>query len=104
VLDGLPNTDLIPSTLIVHRYYAADQTAIEQLEADRDATTRQMEELDEEHGGEDGLLADAKNDKGKLTKASVKARIEEIADDKDAGEELKLLKNYSAFIEKETHS
>ena len=24
---------------------------------------RQMEELDEEHGGEDGLLADAKNDK-----------------------------------------
>ena len=38
----------------------------------------QMEELDEEHGGEDGLLAEAKNDKGKLTKASVKARLEEI--------------------------
>ena len=60
-----------------------------------------MEELDEEHGGEDGLLADAKNDKGKLTKASVKARLEEITDDKDAGDERKMLKDYLALIEKE---
>jgi type I restriction enzyme M protein len=29
-----------------------------------------MEEMAEEHGGEDGLLEDAKNDKDKLTKAS----------------------------------
>jgi type I restriction enzyme M protein len=101
VLDGQPNTDLIPGTLIIRRYYATDRTAIEQLEADRDAITRQMEELDEEHGGEDGLLADAKNDKGKLTKASVKARIEEIADDKDAGVERRLLNDYYALIEKE---
>jgi type I restriction enzyme M protein len=101
VLDGQPNTDLIPGTLIVRRYYATDQTAIEQFEADRDVITRQMEELDEEHGGEDGLLADAKTDKGKLTKASVKARIEEIADDKDAGDERKLLKDYFALVEKE---
>ena len=34
-----------------------------------------MEEMDEEHGGEEGLLADAKNDKGKLTQASVKDRL-----------------------------
>ena len=50
-----------------------------------------MEEMDEEHGGEDGLLADAKNDKGKLTKASVKARQTEIKHDKDAADERKLL-------------
>ena len=101
VLDGEPNTDLIPTTLVISRYFAADHTAIEQLEAGRDAVTRRMEELDEEHGGEDGLLAEAKNDKGKLTKASAKARIEEIADDKDAGDELKTLKDYSGLIEKE---
>ena len=40
-----------------------------------------MEEMDEEHGGEEGLLAEAKNDKGKLTKASVKARLKEIKGD-----------------------
>src|SRR5207244_12870490 len=100
--DGKPNTDLIPETLIVRRYFAADQAAIEQLEDERDAITRQMEELDEEHSGEDGLLADAKNEKGKLTKASVRARLEEIADDKDAGDEQKILKEYLALVEKET--
>jgi type I restriction enzyme M protein len=104
VLDGKPNIDLIPTALVIRRYFVADQAAIEQFGADRDAITRQLEELDEEYGGEDGLLAEAKNDKGKLTKASVKARIEEIVDDKDAGDELKILKDYSGLIEKEAAS
>ena len=37
VLDGKPNTDLIPATLVINRYFVGDQAAIEQLEADRDA-------------------------------------------------------------------
>jgi type I restriction enzyme M protein len=101
VLDGKPNTDLIPTTLIVHHYFATDQAAIEQLEAERDTITRQMEELDEEYGSEDGLLADAKNEKGKLTKASTKSRLEEIADNKDASDERKMLKECFALMEKE---
>ena len=60
-----------------------------------------MEELDEEHGGEDGLLFEAKTDKGKLTKASVNARLKEIMYDKDAADERKLLQDYLALIEKE---
>lgn len=101
VLDGKPSADLIPPALVISRYFAADQAAIEQLEADRDATTRQMEALNEEHGGEDGLLAEGKNDKGKLAKASVKARIEEIAEDTDADDERRMLKDYVALVEKE---
>ena len=101
VQDGMPNMDLIPPALIVVRYFAAEQQAIEQLEAQRDAITRQIEELDEEHGGEDGLLADAKNDKGKLTKASAKARLAEIKRDKDAAEERKLLETYAELTEQE---
>jgi type I restriction enzyme M protein len=99
--DGKPNTDLIPPGLIVARYFAADQTAIEKLEAERDAISRQMEEMDEENGGEDGLLADAKNDKGKITKASVKARLADIKHDKQARDERKLLEAYTALIEQE---
>ena len=38
--DGKPNTDLIPPALIVARYFAAEQAAIEQLEAERDAISR----------------------------------------------------------------
>lgn len=100
-LDGKPNTDLIPNTLIIARYFAAEQAAIEQLEVERDAISRQMEEMDEEHGGEDGLLNDGKNDKGKLTKTSVKARLSEIKGDKDAADERKMLEAYAALIEKE---
>ena len=82
--NGKPNTDLIPPALIVARYFAAEQAAIEQLETERDAISRQIEEMNEEHGGEEGLLSEAKNDKGKLTKVSVKARLTEIKHDKEA--------------------
>lgn len=101
IQDGKPNTDLIPPALIVARYFAAEQAAIEQREAERDAISRQMEELDEEHGGEEGLLNEAKNDKGKLTKASVKARQTAIKRDKEAADERKLLDAYADLIEQE---
>jgi type I restriction enzyme M protein len=101
VQNSKPNIDLIPPALVVARYFAKEQKAIEQLEAERDAFTRQMEELDEEHGGEDGLLADAKNDKGKLTKVSAKARLSDIKRDKTAADERKLLETYVDLTESE---
>jgi type I restriction enzyme M protein len=102
VTDGQPNTDLIPEPLIVRRYFAKEQAVIEKLEAGRDDITRQMEEMDEEHGGEDGLLADGKTDKGKLSRVSVTARLKEIKGDKDAADERKLLEEYLGLIEKES--
>ena len=93
---------LIPPQLIIARYFKAEREAIEQLEAGRDAISRQMEELDEEHGGEEGLLAEAKNDKGKLTKATVAARLKDIKSDKEAADERKLLNAYLALIEQES--
>jgi len=101
VLNGKPNTDLIPSGLIVARYFAAEQAAIEKLEADREAISRQIEEIDEEHGGEEGFLGEARTNKGKLTKASVKARLVEIKGDRGAVEERKVLEMYMTLIEKE---
>lgn len=100
-VDGKNNTDLIPPALIIQRYFAFDAAAIEQRETERDAISRQMEEMDEEHGGEDGLLADAKTEKGKLTKISVKARLTVIKRDKDAQEERKLLDDYAKLIDQE---
>ena len=107
VQDGKPNVDLIPTALIVARYFAAEQQAVEALEAERDAITRQMEEQDEEHGGEDGLLLEAKTDKGKLTAKSVKDRLKVLqsitvrAEVADAQDEIKALKAYAALIEQE---
>jgi type I restriction enzyme M protein len=101
VVDGKPNTDLIPPALIIRRYFETEAKDIEQYEAERDAISRQMEELDEEHGGDDGLLADAKNDKGKLTKVSAKARLADIKRDGDAADERKVLNEYLALSERE---
>ncbi|MCX6141978.1 MAG: class I SAM-dependent DNA methyltransferase [Ignavibacteriales bacterium] len=101
VLDGKPNTDLMSQPLIINRYFQTEAKAIEKLEAHRDAIIQQMQEMDEEHGGDEGLLADAKTDKGKLTKASVKARLAEMKDDKDFSDERKLLEEYQALIEKD---
>ena len=105
VQNGQPNTDLIPPALVVARYFAAEQKAIEQLEAERDALTRQMEELDEEHGGDNGeergLLAEGKTDKGKLSAKSVKDRLKFITADRDFREEIAMLKTYLALVEQE---
>ena len=99
---GKPNFDLIPVQLIINRYFKADAEAIEKLEAAREAFAREMDELAEEHSGEDGLLEEAKTDKGKLTKVSVKARLVAIKYDWNANEERKVLNNYLKLIEKES--
>ena len=62
---------------------------------------RELEELSEEHSGEDGLLDDAKTDKGKLTAKSVKERLKTIRQDTDAADEWKLLEQVLALIDKE---
>ena len=93
---------LIPPQLIIFHYFAAERDAIEKYEAERDAVSSQMEELDEEYGGEEGLLAEAKNDKGNLTKVSVNARLKEIKNDADVADERKQLNAYLALIEQES--
>ena len=101
VLDGKANTDLIPTPLIVARYFNAERLAIEQLDADREAISRQMEEQDEEHGGEEGLLAEGKTDKGKLSAKSVKERLKAIKNDKEVLEEQTALEAYLVLNEQE---
>jgi len=99
---GKPNVDLIPPQLIINRYFRSEAKAIERLEADREAVTREIEELAEGNSGEDGLLEEAKTDKGKITKASVKARLAAIKHDWGAKEERMILNEYLKLIEKES--
>lgn len=98
------NSDLIPAQLLIQRYFRAEQQAIEQLEAAREALVRKLEELDEEHAGEDGLLEEAKNEKGKLTKASVKARLKDIFAEPDTENERTLLNTYLDLLDQEVEA
>lgn len=101
---GKPNMDLIPPDLVAARYFAADRKAVDALEAQREALARQLEELEEEHGGEGGLLFEAQTDKGKLTRGSVKARLaaaQEGGADAAVPGEMGMLRQYLALIEQE---
>ena len=104
-LDGWKaNSDFIPPQLIINRYFAPEQQNIEKLEAARDAITNHLEELVEEYGDEGGLLEEAKNEKGKITKASVKVRLKDIFGEPDATDERAVLNEYLDLLEQETEA
>lgn len=98
---GQPNTDLIPAALVVARYFASEQAEVERLEAERDAISRQIEELEEEHASDEGLLVEAKNDKGKITVKGVKDRLKALKADPTAAEEWQLLQQYANLADQE---
>lgn len=87
-------TELIPPRLIVTRYFADKQQAIDELQAKQDAATQALDSYLEEQGGEDGLLVEAINDKDKITKASVAARTKLTKD----SEELTALKQATTLF------
>jgi len=92
-MEGIESKLLKPN-LIIRRFFIAEKEAIEKLESDRDAIAMQLEEMEEEHGAEDGLMAEAKNDKDKITAATVKDRLKKIKSNKDDVDERKVLEAY----------
>ena len=95
--------ELIPVGLIVNRYFVKEQAAIAQLEADAATIAQSIEELKEEHSGEDGLLAEVSED-GKISKGTATARLKEIKGDIDAADERKVLTDYLALLDQETEA
>ena len=93
---------LIPKPLVIARYFPHEQEAIDAKQAEQEALAASLAELEEEHGGDEGLLVDAMNDKEKITKASVKARLAAIKKDSDAGEERAVLERYLELADRES--
>jgi type I restriction enzyme M protein len=96
--------DLIPPALIVARYFAKEQAAIDALQAATDALAQELEAYVEEHSGEEGLLEDAKTEKGKVTKVSVKSRLAEIKTIPDSDDERKVLERCQELLEQESEA
>jgi type I restriction enzyme M protein len=82
--------DLVPKALVVARYFAKEQAALDARQAELDGTAASIAELEEEHGGEEGYLGAL----DKVAKAEVNARLNEIKSDKDAKDELAVLKRW----------
>ncbi len=73
-------TELLPPALLIARYFAEEQTAIEKLETEIAALQQQAEELAEEHGGEEGALSDLE----KINRAEVGRRLKELQEAESA--------------------
>ena len=91
--------DLIPAALIVARYFAEEQAAIETLQAKQTSTENELAEYIEEHTGEDGLLADALNDRGNITSSSVKARLKALQGEPESRDEREALTSCAILID-----
>lgn len=92
--------DLIPPSLIVARYFADQQAHLDDLQTQLDAASAAVTEHAEEHGADEGLLAEATNDKGAYTKQLVAAVIREAKATQDA-EALNCAKGALALVDAE---
>jgi type I restriction enzyme M protein len=78
-MEGI-ESKLIKPALMIDRYFAGEKAIIEKLESKRDALIAELAEMEEatdDNGDE--LMAEAKNDKDKITAASVKDRLKKIS-------------------------
>jgi len=100
-IEGLEGR-LIPPALMIQEYFAAEQTAISNLETQAETLNASMDELREEHGGEEGLLANAIDDKGKISKGNLAKAIKELGKrNNDNAEEFDMLEDYKKLMESE---
>jgi type I restriction enzyme M protein len=80
--------DLVPKALIVARYFAEEQAAIDELAAELEGVSARLAEMEEEYGGDEGAFSEM----DKVNKGSVTARLKEIGNDPEAADEAAVLR------------
>jgi len=93
--------DLIPPALIVARFFPAEQLALDDLKAKAEGLGQQLDEMKEEHSGEDGLLGEVLDEKGSVIKGALTKRIKEIKHDREAADERQVLEAYATLLEQQ---
>jgi type I restriction enzyme M protein len=89
--------DLVPPNLIIEHYLKDEKQKLDQMEADKETIAAQLTELEEEHGGDEGYFADF----DKVNKGTVAKRLKEIEKDKDAKDEVLVMKQYMSLIDQQ---
>ncbi|MFM7853220.1 MAG: type I restriction endonuclease subunit M, partial [Flammeovirgaceae bacterium] len=93
-LEGIESKLLKPA-LLIDRYFKEQKAEIEEQEVALDAAAARLEEMAEEHGGEEGLFAEL----DKVNRANALKRLKEIKGNKEFKEEQKALEEYIAFAD-----
>ena len=95
-------SDLVPAPILVARYFVAERSALAALDNQLAAFEQQLDEMREENGGEDGLMAEViegEGDKQKITAKAVNARLKEIGIDPLYADEYAALKRYADLLQ-----
>ena len=93
--------ELIPKELVIDRYYREEKATVEALKQEQETAAQTMEELEQEHAMEGGLLEEAMSDTGNVTKGNLTARMKEIKGDAEYAEEYEVLKAYKTAYDRE---
>lgn len=70
--------DLIPKELVINRFLANEYQELVTIETELETIQAEIVAFEEEHAGDEGVLSDATNDKGSITKTTLTAFIKEI--------------------------
>lgn len=93
--------ELIPKELVVDRYLHDQHSSIQDMESELESIQAEITEMEEEHGGDEGMLSEATNDKGKFTKTTVTKHIREIKGDPEEKEAYDLLQEIKSLFEQD---
>lgn len=99
---GQIESDLVPKSLVINRYFPEDKAAIEDLEEILSNIFLNKEILLDEHGSDEGHLSEVINDKGNVTKGNLTNRIREIKEDDEFVDELGILEQYHLELKNES--
>jgi len=93
--------DLIPKELIINKYLSAEQFELNELHSSLESVQSEISQFEEEHASDEGLLSDATNDKGSLTKATVSKFIKDNKTNVDEKEAIELANQLLQLFDKE---
>jgi type I restriction enzyme M protein len=94
--------DLVPKELVIAHYFMQEQTSLAELHTKLETLAQQKLELEEEHSGEEGLLAEVTSDAGVISKNDVMQRLKEIQTNPEFQDETDVLQRYVALVNEET--
>jgi len=86
--------ELIPKPLLIDRYFPDEQAEIEELKQKQETADQTMDELEQEHAHEEGLLGNCLSDAGNITKTNLNKRVKQIKDDPESAEEFEVVREY----------
>jgi type I restriction enzyme M protein len=92
--------ELVPKLLVINRFFETEKNNIQELEANIESIKAEMQEMDEEYGGDEDVFAECRGAKG-ITKSNLEAYIKKIKNDKELLEDLKIIQVYLALFVKE---